>query len=100
MRRGTTKRHTASNKNAHHHCEEAPQAHMPRDSSSAHKAARLNAGTRRICPLAYCRWKTPDMQQQACLGKTLGGPNEARGFGTNHTWTCRGHCPIETHIST
>ncbi|KAG7111596.1 hypothetical protein HYQ44_009791 [Verticillium longisporum] len=82
---------------------------MPRDSSSAHKAARLNAGARHemcdwstvcICPLEYCRWKTPDMQQQACLGKTLGGPNEARGLGTNHTWTCQGHCPIETYIST
>ncbi|KAH6694727.1 hypothetical protein EV126DRAFT_444521 [Verticillium dahliae] len=54
MRRGTTKRHTASNKNAHHQCEEAPQAHMPRDSSSAHEAARLNAGTRR----EMCDWST------------------------------------------
>ncbi|CRK39089.1 hypothetical protein BN1723_000644 [Verticillium longisporum] len=54
MRRGTTKRYTASNKNAHHHCEEAPQAHMPRDSSSAHKAARLNAGARH----EMCDWST------------------------------------------
>ncbi|CRK30495.1 hypothetical protein BN1708_005152 [Verticillium longisporum] len=54
MRRGTTKRYTASNKNAHHHCEEAPQAHMPRDSSSAVRGAACSRGTGSRARKKYC----------------------------------------------
>ncbi|EEY22554.1 predicted protein [Verticillium alfalfae VaMs.102] len=84
MRRGTTKRHSGSNKDAHHQCEEAPHAHMPRNSSSAHKAARLNAGARRemcdwstVC--AYCwglmqtRGPTDNPPEAFALSNTAGG---------------------------